>query len=97
MGRFLKGRPIKPVRKSPFVGYTVEEVVSSEAVLFMVQVGKNVLEIDGQYFFLRKAAVTHYNRILKDLIIRIYNGDDKAQKQAKSVLPYLRIVPLRLH
>jgi hypothetical protein len=87
----------KPKRKDPFVNYTTEQVFASEALLYVIQVGADVFEVEGQWFFVKKAATVYYNKILRELMKDIYKGTTKEQKRAKKILGTLKIVPLRMH
>jgi hypothetical protein len=83
---------------NPFVTYSLAQVEISESTLYMVQLGRNVYESEeGQFFWPQSGINRKYNKIVNDLLDKIYHGTIKEQRQAKAMLPYLRVVPLRLH
>lgn len=84
--------------KSPFVTYTVDQIFTSESMLYSIRVGQNVFESkDGQTFFPAKGANRIYNKIVNDLLDKIYHGTIKEQKISKKLLAFVRIEPLRMH
>ena len=85
-----------PKKKNPFVNYTPEQVFLSESMLYVIQVGSEVFERDGQWFFVKKSAKLYYNRILKELLKQLHNGTAREQKRAKKILIDFKIVPLRM-
>lgn len=87
----------KPKRKDPFVNYTTEQIFASEAMLYVIHVGQDVFVVDGQWFFVKKAATSYYNKILRAIMRDIYKGTVKEQKKAKKLLGTLKMVPLRMH
>jgi len=84
-------------KKSPFVGYSEDEVLSIEAVTYVIVVGSNFYIKDGNFVFTKKSAAYHYNKILRELVGQLVNGDDDEKKNARRVLNNFRIEPLRLH
>lgn len=84
-------------KKSPFRNYTVEEVMASEAVTFIIQVGSDIYRTNNDCFFNKKSAIRHYNKILRVLLEQIHTGTKKERKNAKRVVENLKILPLRLH
>lgn len=87
----------KPKKKDPFVNYTTEQIFASEALLYVIHVGDDVLTVDGQWFFVKKAATVYYNKVLKAIMKDVYEGNSKQQKKAKKLLATLQILPLRMH
>jgi hypothetical protein len=86
-----------PKEKSPFVGYTTEEVLASEAVTYIIQVGSDIFEARGTWFFTKKTARIHYGKILRAVLEQLNRGTKKEKEDAKRVLNNLKILPLRLH
>ena len=84
-------------KKDPFVNYTTKQIFASESMLYVLQVGKDVFEANGQWFFVERAATSHYNRILKILSENIKCGTPREKRRANKILPDLRILPLRMH
>jgi hypothetical protein len=82
--------------KSPFVGYTVQEVLYAESVTFYIRVGIDFYVHNGKMTFNYKAAVSHYNKILNELVRAITVGTAKQRKNALFCLETLQILPLRL-
>lgn len=87
----------KKVSTSPFRGYSVEEVLESEACSYVIQVGSDLFEKDGMLVFSKKNAITHYNRILKQVYGYLDSGTRKEKESAKRVLMNLRVLPLRIN
>lgn len=83
-------------KKGPFVNYTPEQIFLSESVLYIIQVGPEVFEVNGQWFFAKKSATTYYNRIIKELLNQLHNGTNKQKNRAKKLLTDVKIVPLRM-
>lgn len=83
--------------KSPFLGFTTEEVLASEACSFVIQVGSDFFVHDGMMVFSQKSAVTYYNKILVQVIDVMNNGNKKQKEHAQRVLWGLKILPLRIN
>lgn len=84
-------------QKSPFVSYTAEEILAIEAVTFVLQVGSDMLEIKGNWFFTKKSVNTYYNRVLREILDQLANGNKKQKRSAERALRGLRVLPLRIH
>lgn len=84
-------------KKSPFVGYTAEEVMAFEAVTYVLQVGSDIFNVRGKWVFTKKSAYIHYNKVLRELLDQLKNGNSKQQRNAKRVLMGLKVLPLRIH
>jgi len=86
-----------PKKKSPFINYTVDEVMASEASTFVIQVGSDVFHVNGRWVFNKRSAVVYYNKILRTILDQMHNGTKRERKDAKRVLQNFKILPLRLH
>jgi len=84
-------------KNKPFVGYTSEEIFASEARLYFVQVGEEILEAEGQCLFMKKNATSYYNKILREILNQFYNGSTAQRNKAASLLLNFKISPLRVH
>lgn len=84
-------------KKSPFVNYTEEEVFASEFATYFIQVGSDVFNLDGRWVFSKKSASIYYNKILRQLLDDMINGEERDRKNAERVLLNLKVVPLKLH
>lgn len=87
----------KTKKKDPFVNYTTEQIFASEAMLYVIHVGDDVLTVDGQWFFVKKSATAYYNKVLKAIMKDVYEGNPKQQKKARKLLTTLQILPFRMH
>jgi hypothetical protein len=88
----------KPVGQgSPFVGYTVAEVMYAEHTTYAIQVGSDFYVHNGKITFSQKTAVTLYNKVLMNLIDVVNNGTTKQRKKALFCLSTLQILPFRLN
>lgn len=86
-----------PKKKSPFVGYTEEEILASEAVSFVVIAGYNVFNNGKQFVFDKATAIRYYNKILKEATRQLIEGNRSEKKNARNILRNLRVEPLRIH
>lgn len=86
-------------KRNAYISYTVDEVLACEAVTYVIQVGSDLFDSDGKggWFFNKKSAIKHYNKILRVLTEQMNTGTKKERKNAKRVIENLKILPLRLH
>lgn len=84
-------------KKDPFVNYTTQQIFISESMLYVLQVGRDVFEADGQWFFVEKTAIKYYNQILRLLMDDLEKGTPRQQRRANKALQNFRILPLRMH
>ena len=84
-------------KKSPFIGYTVDEIFASEACTYVIQVGASIYAKDGIFVFNKKESTNHYNKILKELVHQFNNGNKKQRKNAQYILTHFKVLPLRIH
>lgn len=82
---------------SPFRSYSVNEILATESSNYMIQVGFELLNIGGNFLFNKKSAVTHYNKILREILNQLKNGNKKQQANAERMLSNFKIIPFRLH
>lgn len=83
--------------KGPFGEYSVEDVFRAEACSYVIQVGVDLFDNDGQMIFSKKAAIMYYNKILNELMNVIDGGDDAERADAIRCLGTFRIMPLRIN
>lgn len=83
--------------KSPFRGFTLDEVLEAESNSFVIQLGNNFYEKEGSFTFSIKEAEKYYDVLLDNILYTIDNGAEKQRKAALSCLATLKILPLRLH
>lgn len=83
--------------KSPFVGYSLEEIANAESSAYVIQVGSDMFHYNGTYTFSRRSAVYYRNKILANLLDSIANGTEDEKNNAHRVVMWLRILPLRIH
>ncbi len=86
-----------PKEKNPFITYTVEEVMASEASAYVIQVGSEVFSVNGKWIFNKKSARIYYGKILRDILDQMQNGNKKERNNAQKVLENFKVLPLRLH
>ena len=84
-------------KKSPFGGYTIEEVRRMENGFFLVQMGGDFLAEDGHYLFTRKEAIKLYNSTYNDLIKIINDGNDKDRAYSTELILGLMVQRMVLH
>jgi hypothetical protein len=83
--------------QSPFVNFSIEQVLKAEQNSFIIQLGDDMFSYDGKYVFTQKSAESFKNEIEIKLSNAIKNGTLKDQKLARYKLFNLRIYPMRLH
>lgn len=67
-------------------------------MLYVIQLDNNVFEDEnGQWFFVKRKATSHYNKIMEELLRHIYKGNLKEQRLAKKIIANFRMLPLRMH
>lgn len=84
-------------KKSPFIGYSSEQVMAIEATTYVLQVGSEIFNTNGKWVFTKKSAYIYYNKILRELLDQLRNGNNKQRKNAERVLQGLKVLPLRIH
>lgn len=84
-------------KKSPFKGFTINEVFAAESTSYVIQVGVDLFCHKGRFCFDKRNAALFYNRILSNLVDLITNGDEDQKKEALRCLGSLRISPLRIN
>lgn len=89
--------PLSKAAKSPFVGFSVEEVLSAEACSYVILVGTDFYVRKGQMVFTKRTAVKYYNEVLTEVVNQMYNGSAKQKANANRVLLSLCILPLRIN
>lgn len=84
-------------QKSPFGKYSIEQIMRVEANTYVIQVGSDIFDDGGNFFFSKKAAAVLHNRILDNLLDVIDAGDDEERADAIKCMLSLQIMPLRIN
>lgn len=84
-------------QKSPFLGYTMDEIRFAEANLYVIQVGEDLHSHDGEVSFPKNEANYHYDMIFKSLGHMAKNGSFEEREDAHKMLRHFRIMPVRFH
>lgn len=84
-------------KKSPFIGYSVDEVNTMEGNYFCLVMGGDFIIQDKFYLFTKAEAKKVYRKMLKDLIKIAEDGNAKDSKYALDLIGGLAIKPMRLH
>jgi hypothetical protein len=82
--------------RSPYIGYTLEDVKSMENYFVLCFGGDFVLEND-YYLFTKEEVSKIYKKMLKDLKGIAADGSEKDKKYALDLIGGLKILPMRLH
>ncbi len=83
--------------KSPYPGYSLEEVEEMEKHYFCLVMGGDFILEDNHYTFTRSEIVKLYNLVLKDLVGIVKKGNDKDRKYALDLIAGLTVQQMRLH
>jgi hypothetical protein len=83
-------------QKSPFKGFTVEEVLKIERNSFVIQLGNDFYNKDGNFTFSESQVNKYYNSILNKILYAISNGTDKQKRDAIKCLSTFRVFSLRI-
>ena len=83
--------------KSPFKGLTIGEVNKAERNSFVLQIGNDLYNRDGEFIFTLAQAEKHYETLLMNILLTIDEGSTKQKDAAMKCLARLHILPLRLH
>jgi hypothetical protein len=84
-------------KKSPYIGYTIEEVNKMENGYFNLQFGGDFI-LDGEHFLFTKAEISRlYKKYLKDLTEIIEDGSEKDRKYALDLIATMTVKQMRLH
>lgn len=83
--------------RSPFKGYSIAEVNKAERNSFVVQVGNDLYNKEGEFIFSLSQAEKHYDTLLINILYTIDNGTAKQKTAALKCLARLHIIPLKLH
>ena len=82
--------------KNPYKGFTTEEVNRAEANSFVIRIGNDYYNKDGNFTFSLKQAEKYYEILLHNILITIDEGTPKQKKAALACLAKLHIEPLRI-
>jgi len=83
-------------KKSPFAGYSTEQVASFESMTYFLQVGSDIFNIRGKCFFNKKSANIYYGKVMRQLLGDMKHGNEEEKKNAERVMLGMRVVPLKL-
>jgi hypothetical protein len=86
-----------PRKKRPYRQYTFEQIQSVEATTYVIVAGKQLFNIDGDYFFDKTTANKFYDKILKESMKQLTEGTESQKRNARKILNNLRVEPLRIH
>lgn len=84
-------------KKSPYKGYTEEEVRNMENNYYCLVLGGDFILDDGMYLFTKGETAKLWNRTLRNLIDITENGEERDRKYAIHLIGGLIISPMRLH
>ena len=84
-------------KKTPFIGYTLEEVNEMERGYFCLVLGGDFVRDDNYYVFTKKEVSKLYKDTLRNLVDLIRDGNEKDKKFARDLIGGLTIKPMRLH
>lgn len=84
-------------QKSPFRGFSVEEVLWAEANFYVIEINNDMFNKDGKYAFSKKRTIHFYNKILSELTFLFENGTANERRDALKGLQTLRVLPLRIN
>jgi hypothetical protein len=82
--------------KSPFKNFTLEEIQRAESNSFVIQIGNDFYNKNGDFTFTIGQAEKYYEILLENILITLDEGTPKQKKAALSCLARLHILPLRL-
>jgi hypothetical protein len=82
--------------KSPFRGLTLEEVSRAERNSFVVQIGNEFYNKEGDFVFTQSQAEKCYETLLDNILYTLDNGNDKQKSAAMKCLEKLHVYPLRI-
>ena len=85
-----------PNEKSPFIGFTVEEIFSAEMNSYVIQIGNDFYNKDGNFVFSATQANKHYNILLTNILSTMDKGTFKQKTAALKCLGKLLVYPLRI-
>ena len=83
-------------QKSPFKGFTLQEVKRAEQNSFVVRIGNDFYNNDGNFVFTQSQAEKHYETLLDNILYTIKNGNQKQKTAAEKCLLSLHIQALRI-
>lgn len=83
-------------KKNPFKGFTIEEVLRAESESFVIRIGKEFYNKDGNFVFSYNQACKHYEILLANIIVTLSDGNEKQRITARKCLETLQVLPLRI-
>lgn len=83
-------------QKSPFIGLTTQEVNRAERDSFVIIIGNDFYNKDGEYVYSLSQAEKYYEILLENILYTIESGSAKQRNAAIKCLENLHIRPLRL-
>lgn len=84
-------------KKSPFSGYTEEQVKTMENNYFCLVMGGDFVSRDSYYLFTRAEVSKLHKDTLKNLVSIAEDGEEKDRIYAMDLICGLKIQPMRLH
>ena len=92
-----KSKPKPRSSKSPFKGYSVEDVMFSEATCWVVQAGRDLVVEEGRMALSQDEALDLYKRLRTGFSQLLKTGTKVEKKKALEHLSCLKMMPLRIH
>lgn len=83
--------------KSPYINYTEEQIVATEAGHYVIQVGGDFFSYNGKMAFSKDRAEQFFETVIAGLIDLRVNGTETEYADATACLLNTRIMPLRIH
>lgn len=86
-----------PKNKSPYIGYTEQEVAGMENNYYVLQFGGDFVLESEHYLFTKSEVKKLHKKYLKDLMGIVQEGSEKDRKYALDLIGGLAVKPMRLH
>ena len=84
-------------KKSPYINYTEEQIMASEAGNYVIQVGSDFFTQNGKMGFSKARAEQLFETVIAGLMEMRQHGTQEEYEDATMCLLNLRIMPLRIH
>jgi len=83
-------------KKRPFAGITKEQIFRAEANTYVIQIGSDFYQKDGDFAFSRQEAEKYYDILMSNILRTLDEGNEKQYNAAMNCLSSLQILPLRV-
>ena len=74
-----------------------DEILMAERNSFVVRIGNEFYNKDGEFIFTQSQAEKHYNILLYNIIKTIESGSERQKIAAEKCFVTLQVLPLRIH